>query len=79
MKHYPVVYIEWTDAIGAASGWDDQMTLHAADGACLTCGFLLDENEEFVLVASTVTDGAQQGGMTIPKSMIDNRYEVELP
>jgi len=76
-----LVFIEWTDACGCAQGWDDRVTLEEYSGNCYTVGIVLDEDEYFILVASSVTADmkTQQGGVSIPKDMITHIVELETP
>jgi len=81
----PVVYVEWTDAVGCAQGWDESLVVQGITGHCVTVGFLLDESDEFILVASTYTSKqgdhsteAQMGGVSIPKAMIERWWGVDI-
>jgi len=80
-KAMRVVFIEWTDACGCAAGWDDRTKLEEFEGNCYTSGIVLDEDEYFILVASSVTADlkTQQGGIAIPKEMIKYITDLELP
>jgi hypothetical protein len=75
------VFIEWTDACGCAAGWDDRVKLDEYAGNCYTTGIVLDEDELFILVASSVTADlkTQQGGIAIPKEMIKYITDLEIP
>ena len=76
-----ITFLEWTDAEGTAEGWDDRMKLESYKGNCYACGIVLDEDEDFILLAVTVTADmeTQQGGFCIPKKMIEKRWDLELP
>ncbi len=76
-----IVFVEWTDACGCAAGWDDRTKLEEYAGNCYTCGIVLDEDDQFILIASSVTADmkTQQGGIAIPKEMIKCKTELETP
>ena len=74
-----IVFIRWIDAIGCSAGWSDDSTLEELDGSCETCGFLLDENSDFILVSGTVTDELTMGAVAIPKAMITSRTVLQRP
>ena len=69
------VYLKWTDAIGSAQGWDHSR-LKDCDGKVETLGFLLEENDDFLLVAGHVAGDQHQGAIAIPRDMITEYYEV---
>ena len=76
-----LLFIEWTDAIGTSEGWDDRMKLESYRGNCYACGIVIDEDEDFILLAVSVTADMEtnQGAMSIPKQMIEKSWEIELP
>jgi hypothetical protein len=76
-----LVFIEWTDAIGCGAGWQDDVSLDSYNGNCYTCGILLDENEDWYMVAGHVTADLKQsqGALEIPKAMVTRKVDLEVP
>lgn len=78
---YPIVMIEWVDALGCAAGWDNDSTLKGLKTTVSTIGYLLEENDDYVLVAGHIIPDVPpqtQGAMSIPKAMITKYYELEV-
>lgn len=83
----PVVYLEWCDAISDTSRW---MSLEDAkewgnneDWLIKQIGFLLDETEEYLLLAgrinphhSTEVDLKVDGLLKLPKTWIRRRIDL---
>ncbi len=68
------LYIEWVDAV-ASNGWEDN---HKAElHPCVTMGFLIDENKEAILIASTISMGSTNARMHIPKAWIRKRKVIK--
>ena len=65
-----IVSIEWIDAV-ADSGWEDKTK--AAIHHCTTIGFLVDETDEAICLASTWSVDQTNARMHIPKAWIKNR------
>lgn len=65
-----VISIEWIDAV-ADSGWEDKVK--AQIDYCVTVGFLIDETEEAICIASTLSVDHNNARMHIPKAWIKNR------
>ena len=65
-----IVHIEWIDAV-ADSGWEDKVK--AQIDKCVTVGFLIDETEEAICIASTLSIDHNNARMHIPKAWIKNR------
>jgi hypothetical protein len=76
-----IVFITWTDAVGCAAGWSDDRKLSEYNGNAYSCGFVLDEDEDWILVAGHqfADEGDVQGAVAIPKKMIDKLAELEVP
>lgn len=72
-----IVYVEWLDAVGCAEGWDSSLGLEGIDGKIQSIGWLLDENDEFILVAGHYAKDQAQGAIAIPWGMITKYYDVE--
>lgn len=65
-----VIHIEWIDAV-ADSGWEDKVK--AQIDRCVTVGFLIDETDEAICIASTLSVDHNNARMHIPKAWIKNR------
>jgi hypothetical protein len=76
LSSFPIVEIIWDDA-AAENGWDDAPTF-AHPQLCATLGFLVFANEDYVIVASTVSEGSTNSRIQIPRAMIKAMREVGL-
>ncbi len=65
-----IVEVEWIDAV-ADSGWEGKVV--AAVHHCVTVGFLVDETDEAICLASTWSIDQTNARMHIPKAWIKNR------
>jgi len=65
-----IISIDWIDAV-ADSGWEDKTK--AAIHHCTTVGFLVDETDEAICLASTWSVDQTNARMHIPKAWIKNR------
>jgi hypothetical protein len=72
MKTPPLVRIEWNDACGATTAW--QEGVHIA--ACVTVGFLISKDKREIILAHTqAEDGSFGGRFAIPRGFIKSfRY-----
>ena len=70
-----VILVEWIDAVCSA-GWeiDSKPELHP----CTTIGFLITEDDDAVVIASTLSLGSNNARMVIPKSWIKKRKEIKI-
>ncbi|MCA9090811.1 MAG: hypothetical protein KDA90_19490 [Planctomycetaceae bacterium] len=70
----PLIAIEWVDSFGCPPGWEFEDEVEPTITTVKTVGFLMRENDHFVLVAphvSTASDRRQLAGhMAIPKQQI---------
>jgi hypothetical protein len=76
MKHpFPVVEITWLDA-GTAHGWEGDDEVVAKPFEVQTIGFLIRDQADCVMVASTACpEKTSNGRVTIPRGMIQKlRY-----
>ena len=78
----PLIYIEWGDAAIISSDWEgiDEVVARAKeDDLWLVCevGFVLDETDEYLLLASQITNTGSAGSvMKIPTPWIKKRIEL---
>lgn len=51
------------------------------NGNAYACGVVLDENEDWIMVASAVTADMRQsqGAVAVPKKMIEQLVELPIP
>jgi hypothetical protein len=70
-----VILVEWVDAVCSA-GWeiDSKPELHP----CTTLGYLITEDAEAVVIASTLSLGSNNARMVIPKAWIKKRKEIKI-
>ena len=54
-ESYKLVLITWRDAIEMEAGWHDMQTITKQKTAtCKTVGWLVDKNDERIVIASTI-------------------------
>lgn len=68
-----LVFIEWIDAV-AESGWEPDTK--AACHTAYTVGFIIDENEDAICIASTWSLEESNSRMHIPKLWIKQRKSL---
>jgi hypothetical protein len=70
-----VILVEWIDAVCSA-GWEieSKPELHP----CTTLGYLITEDAEAVVIASTLSLGSNNARMVIPKAWIKKRKEIKI-
>ena len=67
------VYIEWLDSKSGPTEWEyleDIETLNPV--SCHSIGFLLEDNERYKTLASTISESQVWGRITIPSCSIIN-------
>jgi len=70
-----VTYIHWVDAV-ADCEWETDVKAEIHD--CYTVGFIVNETEEAICIASTVSDKDSNARMHIPKAWIKERKAVKF-
>lgn len=73
-----VTQIQWRDAASIADFGEEWLTTERAigesrklfDEPCLSVGFLIEENEDFIVLANSRADGLWGGVQMIPKSVV---------
>jgi len=70
-----VEVIRWKDAL-SDHGWSDTREAELAD--VLSVGFLIAENKEAVMIATTWAEPESNGRMNIPKGWIKSRKKVSI-
>jgi uncharacterized protein YqfA (UPF0365 family) len=70
-----VIQVVWIDAV-ADSGWESKTK--AEVHLCSTVGYLIDETEEALCVASTWSIDQTNARMHIPKAWIKSRKVIKL-
>ena len=70
-----VILVEWIDAV-CSSGWeiDSKPELHP----CTTLGYLITEDTDAIVIASTLSLGSNNARMIIPKAWIKKRKEIKI-
>ena len=69
-----IIKVTWIDAV-ADSGWETKTK--AEIHHCITVGYLVDETEEAICLASTWSVDQTNARMHIPKAWIKNRKVIE--
>lgn len=65
-----IIQVKWIDAV-ADSGWEEKTK--AEIHHCITVGFLIDETEEALCIASTWSHNQTNARIHIPKAWIKDR------
>jgi len=70
-----VILVEWVDAV-ADAGWEatTKPELHS----CTTLGYLIAEDNDALVIASTLSLGQSNARMHIPKAWIKKRKEIKI-
>jgi hypothetical protein len=68
-----IVQVRWIDAV-ADSGWEEKTK--AEIHHCVTVGFLVDETEEALCIASTWSHNQTNARIHIPKAWIKDRKVI---
>lgn len=70
---YDLELVQWNDAAGLRHGWLDRSDPLVPQLA-LSCGFVIKETADHLMIASDVDDnGAHNGRTQIPKGMVMSR------
>lgn len=76
------VLVEWLDAMSDDAGWKPWKKVAAQEPVMVhSLGYVVRDEPEFMTVAGSVcvVDGMLDGDVTIPRSMIKNVHELQLP
>lgn len=66
-----IVKVKWIDSAGGINGWEYLEELPPLKPAtCNTIGYLLENNHEYITIASTISQTQVLGRITIPKCAI---------
>lgn len=77
MKYdYKLVEICWLDA-ETSHGWEEVATTDLDPIPAVTVGFLLAQNEYYLSVASTYSEGSCNSRIKIPVSMVQTMVELK--
>lgn len=74
-----LVWIEWEDAASHNTGWVEWGGVPLTAEPVVTVGFVLAENAERILIASTVATEGTNGHFSIPRGMITRLVELDRP
>lgn len=69
-----VIQVKWIDAV-ADSGWEEKTK--AEIHHCITVGFLIDETDEALCIASTWSHNQTNARIHIPKAWIKDRKVIQ--
>lgn len=75
LEKAPIIYVEWVDAVADVE-WSEKVK--ASVHNCYTIGYLIDETQEAICIASTVSMDSSNARMHIPKQWIKNRKEIDI-
>ena len=75
----PVAYVEWVDSSRGA-GWMSVEHAIQQSLTCWSCGFLIDDGEESVTVATSIVDENDvcADAMTIPRCAIVSMHLLDF-
>lgn len=77
-KAPPLVVVWWDDSYGGG-GWVDKEDQECRVAKCVTAGILIKETKKHLTVTCSMTegkDGQYLGPITIPKSCITERRDI---
>lgn len=76
MKRIQLYVVEWKD-IQSDARWHEGEISKAEPARCITCGWLIFENEEKIILADSKAVDGEFGGLTIiPKGCVVARKRV---
>ena len=84
MKH-KIVLIEWVDSMGDDGRWQDTNEIKPLlPGDCVSIGFLLTQNRDYVTIAESIGSDPSNPEMvmarlTIPTCSIKKKTELKIP
>lgn len=77
-----MVIVKWTDTQIENSGWMDYQSFEnwCKQGLiiCESAGFLIFENDDFIVIAQTVFEGDVSEAIKIPKAIIKTMERIDL-
>ena len=72
------ITVHWLDAASYGNRWIDGDNIEELTGEpCITRGFLMHENEEYIFIAQTIGDESVHNVFLIPKGCITLRKEED--
>ena len=74
---YPLVEVIWDDA-AVETGWIDP-SIALQNQLVITVGFLVNESERHILIASTYSDDHVNATIQIPRAMIQTLTRLSAP
>ena len=78
-----ITYVKWIDSMGSSEAevWSDKNKVikEAKVAECETAGFNLKETNQFICLALSTGDEQVAAWMIIPKKVIKERKDFELP
>jgi hypothetical protein len=70
-RDLPIVCVEWVDAVGVTSAWEEKEDLEPLQPLkCLTVGYLLYDGADYKTVGMTLSEHQILGRHTIPSGMV---------
>jgi hypothetical protein len=69
-----IIQLNWIDAV-ADSGWEEKTKANIHH--CITVGYLIDETDEAICLASTWSHNQTNARMHIPKAWINDRKIIK--
>lgn len=85
-EKYPLIYLEWCDAIESQAGWQEVGTIDewaaSNDWMVAECGFLIEETKEYLIFAGRKGDYQEDNVpkfgsiMKIPKTWVRKRVDL---
>jgi hypothetical protein len=69
---YPLIEVIWDDA-ASGSGWHEAKEVKFEPQIVVTVGFLIAENNKYIIIGHTYSEGDYVGDFQIPKGMIVSR------
>jgi len=71
--------IHWIDSCHHGSGWVDKDTISPSAAVCVSIGYVLHEDANFITLAAHLADTQVAGAMSIPKLAITYRMKIQFP
>jgi hypothetical protein len=78
---YPLVLVEWNDAVHLKHGWsdDDLATVKHVDDVCYSVGWMIRQDDKSLTLAQTDGLDTIANTLQLPMAMIKKVTQIKVP
>lgn len=74
---YPLIFVEWLDSCSSPNLWEFIEELEPLPSRqIISVGFLIEETEEYITIASSISKTQVLGRLTIPKRSMEKQGKI---